>query len=83
MSPSRRNFPGLPSNNFLTNNSKGIAGGYTCMIRPNLINNFRYAFIRQGVGNSGLNDQPFNRLRGLDDAVGLDPYRSSRTYPVQ
>ncbi len=66
-------FPGLPPNNFVTNNSKGIAGGYTWMIRPTLINNFRYAFIRQGVGNSGLNNQPFNRLRGLDDAVGLTP----------
>jgi hypothetical protein len=64
-------FPGLPPNNFVTNNSKGIAGGYTWMIRPTLINNFRYAFIRQGVGNSGLNNQPFNRLRGLDDVVGL------------
>ena len=66
-------FPGLSPNNFITNNSKGIAGGYTWMIRPTLINNFRYAFIRQGVGNSGLNNQPFNRLRGLDDVVGLTP----------
>ncbi len=66
-------FPGLPPNDFLTNNSKGIAGSYTWIIRNNLINNFRYAFIRQGVGDSGLNNQPFNRLRGLDDAVGLTP----------
>ena len=64
-------FPGLASNLFLTNNSKGIAGGYTWIIRPNLINNFRYAYIRQGVGQSGLNNQPFNRLRGLSDVVGL------------
>jgi Carboxypeptidase regulatory-like domain len=66
-------FPGLPSNNFLTNNSKGIAAGYTALLSSTLINNFRYAFIRQGVGNSGLNDQPFNRLRGLSDVVGLTP----------
>ena len=64
-------FPGLPPDNFYTNNSKGIAAGYTYIIRNNLINNLRYAFIRQGVGNSGLNDQPFNRLRGLDDTIGL------------
>jgi hypothetical protein len=64
-------FPGLPPNSVLTNNSKGIAGGYTYIIRNNLINNFRYAFIRQGLGNSGLNNQPFNRLRGLDDSQGL------------
>ncbi len=66
-------FPGLPSNNFVTNNSKGIAGGYTYIIRNNLINNFRYAFIRQGVGNTGLNNQDFNRFRGLDDTIGLTP----------
>ena len=66
-------FPGLPANHFLTDNSKGIAGGYTALLKPTLINNFRYAFIRQGVGNSGLNDQPFNRLRGLSDVVGLTP----------
>ncbi len=66
-------FPGLPPNDFLTNNSKGVAGGYTWIIRPNLINNFRYAYIRQGVGDSGINNQPFNRLRGLDDVVGLTP----------
>jgi len=66
-------FPGLPPNDFLTNNSKGIAGGYTWVARNNLINNFRYAFIRQGLGDSGLNNQPFNRFRGLDDSVGLTP----------
>ena len=66
-------FPGLAPNAVLTNNSKGIAAGYTWIVRNNLINNFRYAFIRQGLGNTGLNTQPFNRLRGLDDAVGLTP----------
>ena len=64
-------FPGLPANEVLTNNSKGIAAGYTWIVRNNLINNFRYAFIRQGVGDSGLNNQDFNRLRGLDDTIGI------------
>ena len=64
-------FPGLPANDFLTNNSKGIAGGYTALLSNTLINNFRYAFIRQGLGDTGLEYQPFNRLRGLSDVVGL------------
>ena len=64
-------FPGLPANHFVTNNSKGIAAGYTYIINNNIINNFRYAFIRQGVGSSGLNSQDFVRLRGLDDTQGL------------
>ncbi|MGB9282625.1 MAG: carboxypeptidase-like regulatory domain-containing protein, partial [Candidatus Sulfotelmatobacter sp.] len=65
-------FPGLPSDDFVTNNSKGIAGGYTYIIRNNLINNFRYAFIRQGLGKSGLNSQDYNTIRGLDDSQALD-----------
>src|SRR6202007_3002300 len=53
-------FPGLPPNDILTNNSKGIAAGYTWIVRNNLINNFRYAFVRQGLGDRGLNNQDFN-----------------------
>ena len=64
-------FPGLPPNVVRTNNSKGIAAGHTWVVRNNLINNFRYAFIRQGLGESGLNNQDFARLRGLDDTIGL------------
>ena len=65
-------FPGLPPNQYITNNSKGIAAGYTYIIRNNLINNFRYAFVRQGLGQSGVNTQDFISLRGLDDSQGLN-----------
>jgi hypothetical protein len=66
-------FPGLPPDDIVTNNSKGIAAGYTNIIRNNLINNFRYAFIRQGLGQGGLNSQNYNTLRGLDDTIALAP----------
>ncbi|MGC2773440.1 MAG: carboxypeptidase-like regulatory domain-containing protein, partial [Candidatus Sulfotelmatobacter sp.] len=66
-------FPTLPADDIVTNNSKGIAGGYTYIIRNNLINNFRYAFIRQGLGQGGLNNQDYNTLRGLDDTQALNP----------
>jgi hypothetical protein len=64
-------FPGLPPDNVMTNNSKGIAGSYTALLRNNLINNFRYAFIRQGVGNTGVNNQDYVTLRGLDDTQAV------------
>jgi Carboxypeptidase regulatory-like domain len=64
-------FPGQPPFDFLTNNSKGIAAGYTALIRNNLINNFRYAFIRQGEGTGGLNSQDYVTFRGLDDTQAL------------
>jgi len=66
-------FPGRAPDDIVTNNSKGIAIGYTSIIRNNLINNFRYAFIRQGLGKGGLNDQDYNTLRGLDDTQALSP----------
>jgi len=72
-------FPGLPSNDIVTNNSKGIAGGYTYIIRNNLINNFRYAFIRQGLGTAGLNRQDYITLRGLDDTQALSPINDTPT----
>jgi hypothetical protein len=64
-------FPNQPPFDVLTNNSKGIAAGYTALLKPNLINNFRYAFIRQGLGIGGINSQDYVNFRGLDDTQAL------------
>jgi hypothetical protein len=64
-------FPGQPAYSYNTTNSKGIAAGYTAILRPTLINNFRWAFIRQGTGISGLNPQPFVDFVTLSDVTGL------------
>ena len=42
-------FPGQPQSLVTINNSKGLITGYTATLRPNLINNFHYGFIRQGA----------------------------------
>ena len=52
-------FPGLPPNTIDTNNSKGLAVGHTWVISNTLVNNFRYGYIRQGIGQSGLQTQPY------------------------
>jgi hypothetical protein len=65
-------FPGLPTNLVGVNNSKGLTVGYTALLRNNLINNFRYGFIRQGTGAAGLKDQHFVHFRGLDNIQGFD-----------
>ncbi|MGC2270814.1 MAG: carboxypeptidase-like regulatory domain-containing protein, partial [Candidatus Sulfotelmatobacter sp.] len=75
-------FPGQPPYDFLTNNSKGIAAGYTALINNNLINNFRYAFIRQGIGTGGLNSQDFVTFRGLDDTQALASQTILTNVPV-
>ena len=64
-------FPGQPPNIFHTINSKGLFAGYTALISPTLVNNLRYGYIRQGVGDSGLSASDFNHFRGLDDVQGF------------
>ena len=61
-------FPGQPASVFATNNSKGVAVGYTALLSNNFINSFRYAFVRQGVGQSGLSSDSYIHFRGLDDS---------------
>jgi hypothetical protein len=75
-------FPGQPAFDYLTNNSKGIAVGYTALIRNNLINNFRYAFIRQGSGTGGINSQDYVSFRGLDDTQALGSQTILTIVPV-
>jgi len=64
-------FQPLPPNIFYTDNSKGVAVGYTALLTGNFINNFRYQFVRQGVGQSGLSSVSHIHFRGLDDSQGF------------
>ena len=75
-------FPGQPPFAFITNNSKGIAAGYTAVLTNTLINNFRWAFIRQGLGNGGVNNQDFISFRGLDDTQALGSQTILTNVPV-
>lgn len=57
--------PGFPvSNGF--NNSKGMTASYTAILRPTLINTFRYGFTRQGV-DAGGSVGPQWTARGFSD----------------
>jgi hypothetical protein len=75
-------FPGQPSFSYNTSNSKGIAAGYTALLRPNLINNFRWSLIRQGTGQSGLNSQPYVDFRTLSDVTALGSQSEFVNVPV-
>lgn len=48
-------FPGNPPFAFFVGNNKGITAGYTAVLRHNLINDFRYGFVRQGGGSAPRN----------------------------
>jgi len=52
-------FPNQPQSLVSTNISKGAIAAYTATLRSNLVNNFRYGFIRQGYGTIGQIAQPY------------------------
>ena len=75
-------FPGQPPYGFLTGNNKGIAAGYTALLRPTLINNLRWQLVREGTGTTGINSAPFVHFRTLTDATGLGSQSEYVNVPV-
>jgi len=64
-------FPGLPPSQTLTNNSKGIAVGYTAVLSSGLINNLRYGFVRQGLGRAGSNPYSYVEFWNMSDILSF------------
>jgi hypothetical protein len=64
-------FPGQPPGQIKRHNSKGIAVGYTAVVSNALINNFRYAFIRQGIQTAGQNPDSNVSFTNLSDQVSF------------
>jgi hypothetical protein len=75
-------YPGLPPSQSNVNYNKGIVVNYNGVITSNLINNFRYGFVRQSVGYIGNSNQDWILLRGLNDQTG-PPAAITRTYGFQ
>ena len=67
---------------------KGFALGYDAVLRPNLVNNFRWGFTRQSFGEIGNQTQPFVEFRGLNDdgftisGSGATEFQPTLTYEV-
>ncbi|HEY1659928.1 MAG TPA: carboxypeptidase regulatory-like domain-containing protein [Candidatus Sulfotelmatobacter sp.] len=74
-------FPGEPPSYNLTNNTKGIAANDSWMIRSNLINSFRYGYIRQGIGNRGAGDGAYVDFGGLS-SINAENRTTLQTVPV-
>jgi len=58
-------FPGLPPNSTLLNNSRGFVIAYNAQLKPTLINTFRYGLTRLGIDQSGADGAGF-ALRNLN-----------------
>ena len=68
--PGAQFLPGQPPEDSLVNYNKGIIVGYTGVISSTIVNNFRYGYVRESVGQIGNSNQQWIELRGLNDQVG-------------
>jgi hypothetical protein len=59
-------LPGTPPEQTEVDHSKGFALGYTAVVNPTMVNNFRWGFTRESYGIIGNTDQPWNTFIGLD-----------------
>ncbi len=75
-------FPGQAPSSDLIDNSKGISAGDTWSITPNLINDIRYGYTRQGYSDRGTGDGQYVVFRFISQ---LDPETRSTIVhiPVQ
>ncbi len=56
-------FPGQPAATATRDNTKGLAVGHTWTINPNIVNDLRYGYTRQGFGTSGLGVGSYTDIR--------------------
>jgi hypothetical protein len=75
-------FPGQPPGDFHTANNKGIAAGYSALLSPTLINSLRWSLVREGVGDSGVNSQPYVHFRTLSDLTSVSSQSEYFNLPV-
>ncbi len=74
-------FPGLPANSVSLANSKGLAAGWTGVIKPTLVSTFRYGLTRAGTQNTGVLTSNYEWFRGYDTPYGTST-GLSRIVPV-
>jgi hypothetical protein len=59
------NLPGQPPASYFDDNTKGLAAGDTWIPTPNIVNDIRYGFIRQGNQTSGIGSGDYVDVYGL------------------
>jgi len=74
-------LPGDPPRQVILNNNKGFAVGYTAILTPQLVNNFRYGLTRISEKKGGLQTQEFVDFRFLDNLHAYDTHSNGRILP--
>ncbi|HKW56384.1 MAG TPA: TonB-dependent receptor [Candidatus Acidoferrum sp.] len=49
--------------------SKGLIANYSSVLSSTLVNNFRYGFVRESLGNAGSSNQTYIIMRGISQGV--------------
>src|SRR5437879_4555868 len=62
-------YPGKTSEHTIVNFNKGFALGYTAILRSTLINNFRWGFTRESIGDVGDSNEQWIFFRGLSQRI--------------
>ena len=75
-------LPGQPPTDDLVNYSKGIIASYSAVLTNNIVNNFRYGFIRQSSGDIGNSNEDWIFFRGLNDQAGAVTRSTAFQRPV-
>src|SRR4051812_28625678 len=65
-----QNLPGQPPDTSLSDNTKGFAFGHTLTATPSLVNDLRYAFIRQGFSSAGVGEGDYVTVRFFTQPTG-------------
>jgi hypothetical protein len=65
--PGAQFLPGQVPEQSIVNYNKGIIVGYTAVLSTNVVNNARYGYVRESVGDIGNSNQQWVQLRGLND----------------
>ena len=74
-------FPGAVPNSVTLANNKGLASGWTGVLKPNLVSSFHYGFTRQGGETTGILTGTPVTFRGIDPIYGTST-GTARIVPV-
>jgi hypothetical protein len=75
-------LPGEAPSDTLVNFNRGLIANYSGVITNSIINNFRYGFIRESLGDIGNSTQDWNFFRGLNDQTGAVTRTNSFQRPI-
>lgn len=75
-------LPGMPSESPSVTLNKGFVAGYTAILKPTLVNNFRIGLTRESVLTAGTSNQPWNEFREIDQGITRSYGIISPTYNV-